>query len=277
MILRVLVVFSLVVSLFEISHSQESQAALSPTHQIKIVAHRGAAKFAPENTIAAFLKAAEMGAHYAEMDVRQTKDGHFVIMHDRYVNRTTNGKGEVSEMTLGEIKKLDAGSWFGKKFSGETVPTLREVLQVIKGKILPDIDFKAGDPSALVKILDEEGYLADSNVTFHGSIQNCNTVTELTSRILIRPAAFDGANGLPRLLDKLDPPIINIDRGAFSEYYVNLIHQKGKLAFVNALRRADNMKFMQRAIATGPDFLQADNLDLLVLLVNEYNSQKKSN
>ena len=86
------------------SFSQDQQTGLSSKHQIKIVAHRGAAKFAPENTIVAFLKAAEMGAHYAEMDVRQTKDGHFIIMHDRFVNRTTNSKGEVSEMALEEIK-----------------------------------------------------------------------------------------------------------------------------------------------------------------------------
>jgi len=244
----------------------------SDLHEIKIVAHRGASKFAPENTIAAFLKAAEMGAHYAEMDVRQTKDGHFIIMHDRYVNRTTNGKGEVSEMKLEAIKKLDAGSWFGKEFAGEAVPTLREALQAIKGKILPDIDFKAGDPAALVKLLEEEGYLADSNVTFHGNVKHAKAITGLTSKILVRPGAFDGANGLQKLIDEVNPPIVNVGKGSFSEYYINLIHQKGKLAFVNALRRGDNIKFMKRAIASGADFLQADKLDLLIPLVTEHNS-----
>jgi glycerophosphoryl diester phosphodiesterase len=211
-----------------------------------------------------------MGAHYAEMDVRQTRDGHFIIMHDAAVNRTTDGIGEVSAMTLEQIKKLDAGSHFSPEFAGERVPTLRETLKAIKGKILPDIDYKAGDLKALVKLLEEEGYLADSNVTFHGSRDEVKTVSELTNKLLIRPAAFDGARGFPQLLEKVNPPVINIGKAAFSEYYINLVHQKGKLAFINALRRADKQKFMQRAIHAGADFLQSDNLDVLVPLVREF-------
>jgi glycerophosphoryl diester phosphodiesterase len=246
-------------------------ASLAQTREIKVVAHRGASKFAPENTIAAFLKAAEMGAHYAEMDVRQTSDGHFIIMHDATVNRTTDGKGEVSAMTLKQIKELDAGSWFGSEFKGERIPTLRETLQAIKGKILPDIDFKAGDLEALVKLLDEEGYLTEGNVTFHGGRAEAKAVAELTDKLLIRPSSFDGARGLPKLIEEMDPPIVNIGKASFSEYYLVLIHQKEKLAFVNALRRGDTKKFMRRAIAAGADFLQADNLDILIPLVQEHN------
>lgn len=250
-----------------------SVVSFAQTHTIKIVAHRGASKFAPENTIAAFLKAAEMGADYAEMDVRQTRDGHFIIMHDAAVNRTTDGTGDVSTMTLEQIKKLDAGSHFSPDFAGEKVPTLREALKAIKGKILPDIDYKAGDLKELVKVLDEEGYLTDGNVTFHGSRDEVKAVSELTTKLLVRPSSFDGARGFPELVKKVNPPIVNIGKAAFSDYYIKLIHHEKKLAFVNALRRADKKKFMQRAIDAGADFIQADNLDVLVPLVKSSKSQ----
>ncbi len=241
---------------------------------VRTVAHRGAKKFAPENTIAAFLKAAEMGVDYVEMDVRQTKDGHFIIMHDASVKRTTDGKGLVAEMTLEGIQKLDAGLWFGNEFAGERVPTLRETLQAIKGKVLPDIDFKAGDVAALVKLLDEEGYLADSNVTFHsGSWATIRKVKELTGRLLVRPGSRSAETGLAVLLSELDPQIVNIGASAFSEFYIMEIHRKGKLAFVNALGSADKARFMKRALKAGCDFLQADKLDIMLPLVREHNKQ----
>ncbi len=120
------------------------------THHIKIVAHRGGVIWGPENTLATFLIAADKGADYVEMDVRQTKDGVFVLMHDKDVKRTTNGQGKVSDMTLAELQELDAGSWFGEEFAGEKIPTLKDMLRAIDGKVLPDLDFKAGDPKALV-------------------------------------------------------------------------------------------------------------------------------
>ena len=248
-----------------------SQEKTEDKREVKIVAHRGASRFAPENTIAAFLKAAEMGADYVEMDVRQTKDGHFIIMHDRTVNRTTNGMGLVSEMELDEIQKLEAGAHFSEKFSGEKVPTLSEALEAIKGKILPDIDFKDGNAEELVKILEEEGCLENGDVTLYSGWKNIKAVMEHTDKLLFRPSSKSGETGLDELIEKIDPPIVNISKSNFSEFYMREVHRQGKLAFVNALRRADNKKFMKRALEAGCDFLQADKLDVLIPLVKEHN------
>lgn len=103
----------------------------------RIFAHRGASGTAPENTIAAFEKAIDVGADILEMDVHSTSDGHIVVMHDPEVKRTTNGDGFISEHTLEDLKQLDAGYWFteddGKTYpfrgKGITVPTLREVAE----------------------------------------------------------------------------------------------------------------------------------------------------
>lgn len=103
--------------------------------RIENAAHRGASGFAPENTLAAFDLALEMKADYIEVDVQRTKDGELVIIHDTKVDRTTNGTGYVWDYSLEELKKLDAGQWKGRKFAGEQIPTLREVLDRYGGKV----------------------------------------------------------------------------------------------------------------------------------------------
>jgi len=99
------------------------------------VGHRGFPLAEPENTIRSFLKAFESGATAIEMDVRATADGHLVLMHDESVDRTTDGHGLVSELTLRELKSLDAGK-------GERVPTLSEALSAVRGRGGIDLDLK---------------------------------------------------------------------------------------------------------------------------------------
>jgi len=101
-----------------------------------IIAHRGASGHAPENTLAAFRIAAEMGAQFIETDLQITRDARIVAIHDTKLDRTTNGDGQVHLRTLEEIRKLDAGAWFASQpsnsFAGERVPTLDEILQFAK-------------------------------------------------------------------------------------------------------------------------------------------------
>jgi glycerophosphoryl diester phosphodiesterase len=107
------------------------------------VAHRGASGYAPENTIAAFDLAVDMKADYIEIDVQRSKDGELVLIHDTTVNRTTNGTGRVGELTLEQLRKLDAGSWFGSEFAGELIPTFDEILDRYRGKIGILVELKA--------------------------------------------------------------------------------------------------------------------------------------
>lgn len=114
------------------------QAAAEPKGKVPSkfinVAHRGASGHAPENTIAAFDLAVKMKADYFEVDVQRSKDGRLVIMHDTSVDRTTDGTGEIRDLTLAQLKQLDAGSWFSPAYAGERVPTLEEVLDRYRGK-----------------------------------------------------------------------------------------------------------------------------------------------
>jgi glycerophosphoryl diester phosphodiesterase len=94
-----------------------------------VIAHRGASGHAPENTLAAFRRATALGASFIETDLQLSRDARFVAIHDDTVNRTTNGHGKVHELTLADLRKLDAGSWFGSEFTGERIPTLDEILE----------------------------------------------------------------------------------------------------------------------------------------------------
>jgi glycerophosphoryl diester phosphodiesterase len=107
-------------------------------------AHRGASAYAPENTLPAFELALTQGAAILEIDVRLTRDEEAVVIHDARVDRTTNGRGEVRQMTLAEIQALDAGSWLGEGWRGARIPTLRQVLEQFAGRVLIDIDLKGG-------------------------------------------------------------------------------------------------------------------------------------
>ncbi|MGH4050776.1 MAG: glycerophosphodiester phosphodiesterase [Clostridium sp.] len=108
-------------------------------------AHRGASGYFPENTMLSFEKALELGANGIETDVQMTSDGVLVLIHDEYVNRTTNGVGLVKDFTYDELNNLDAGSWFDKKYSSEKIPTAEELIIFAKeNDILLNLEIKNG-------------------------------------------------------------------------------------------------------------------------------------
>lgn len=230
-----------------------------------VVGHRGTTKFAPENTIPAFEIAIEYGADLIEMDIRETKDGELVIMHDETVDRTTNGTGKVAEHTLKEIKELDAGSWFSPEFEGVRVPTLRGALRAIRGKALPDIDFKAGAPSKLIRVLREEGMM--ENITLYcGNWDLMNETLKLSDGFIIRPTVPFGYAGLPIVLQEFYPPIININWEQFSEKLVREIHVAGRKSMINTMQHDTEMIIIM-TIETAPDYLQSDHIDILMPLL----------
>jgi len=134
---------------FSASCRQESEHLL-------VVAHRGASSLAPENTLAAVNKALELGADGVEIDVRLTKDGEVVLIHDSSLMRTAGDPGEIWEYTLEELARFEVGSWFGEEFRGEPIPTLIQVIRAVKGRILLNIEIKVSreEPALAQKVAD---------------------------------------------------------------------------------------------------------------------------
>ncbi|UGB28917.1 glycerophosphodiester phosphodiesterase [Metabacillus sp. B2-18] len=135
-VLLFITIVVLMIYKLQIPLSQQVNSSNSNTNHL-IVAHRGASGYAPEHTIASYELGEKVNGSYIEIDLQMTKDGHLVAMHDETVDRTTNGTGFVKDITLDEIKKLDAGSWFNdmypeyanEAFKELEVPTLEEIFQ----------------------------------------------------------------------------------------------------------------------------------------------------
>lgn len=110
-----------------------------------IFAHRGARGYAPENTMAAFRRALDLGADGIELDVQLSRDGAVVVCHDHTIDRTSDGSGWVRDLTLAELRRRDCGSWFDPAFAGERIPTLEEVLAwLAPTPLLLNVELKNG-------------------------------------------------------------------------------------------------------------------------------------
>jgi len=158
-----------------------------------VIAHRGASAYAPENTLAAFALAAEMGANWFELDCTLTRDGEVIVIHDDTIDRTTGAKGSVAEMTLSELKQYDVGSWFDPKFAEERFPTLGEALDLAKEKrIGVYVEIKNSDDDRelmreLLALADEGGLLLpDKRDEMMRHIESSGTRNlELTRKVIV--------------------------------------------------------------------------------------------
>src|SRR5262245_59977291 len=135
-----------------------------PRRPIRISHHRGANRYAPENTLPAFEKSIRMGADFVEFDVRTTRDGRFFLLHDGDLRRTTNRVGAIRDVSSDVVTGLDAGSWLGRPFASVRPPTLEEFLYAVAGKV--DLYFDAKDiaPEALVAALEKPRVSARTDV-----------------------------------------------------------------------------------------------------------------
>jgi len=174
-----------------------------------VYAHRGASGYAPENTMAAFRMAVELGSDGIECDVQLTRDGKLVICHDETLERTTNGKGFIKDMNYEALRKLDAGGWFDSKFAGERVPQLSELLGLVKDTgLLLNIEIKSGIvqyPGIEGKVIAEvEAYgLADRVIISsfnHYAVKKCKEINpKIATGALYMEGLFEPWNYLRSL------------------------------------------------------------------------------
>ena len=170
-----------------------------------ICAHRGASDTHPENTIAAFREAIRLGAQMIEFDVATTKDGKLVLMHDRTIDRTTNGSGRPEEWLLVDLKKLDAGSWQNSRFEGEQIPTLGEALDFMPRNIWLKVHLKGG-----VNLAEKTARIIASKNRLHQAFLACGASAATAARATE-----------PRI------KICNMERQANTLQYVNETIQSG--------------------------------------------------
>lgn len=244
-------------------------AAPLPTHRpnknILVIAHRTAMRFAPENTLAGIRKAIAMGADYIELDVRSSKDGVPVLMHDDTVNRTTSGTGPVAGLTLAQLKALSIRTT-QPAYRGEKVATLEEALQEMKGKTCFYWDAKEPPTAAMVALVKKYGFGRDCVVITTGE-ETARALAALWPDAPLMPH-FSSATEVAAMFSRY-PHLraLNSDAGKLDPAAVDAAHAQGLLVFTNALVWQDQPKFYQKILTElGSDGIQTDGLDKVFAL-----------
>lgn len=224
----------------------------------QLIAHRGWSGMAPENTLSAIkLALEEPRIAGIEIDVHLTRDGVPVVIHDHTLNRTTNGGGEVRDITAEEIGKLDAGSWFDPAFAGETVPTLEEVLQLVAGKkpLLIELKQAAGMYSGLeekvVGLIRKYDAVNDCQlISFdHHALLTCKELAPEITRIAVFAGAplcmIEGVN-------RIEAKAVSLSHQYIQEEMVESLKQNGTgliVWTVDDLKSAERVWSIEEKIA----------------------------
>jgi glycerophosphoryl diester phosphodiesterase len=195
---------------------------------VLVIAHRGASGWAPENTLPAFQKAAELEADMIEFDIQLSADRHIVVIHDKTVDRTTNGTGRVAEKSFAELRQLDAGAWFAPNFAGTRIPTLREVLSTISDSIQLNIELKHFD--------------LESNF-FEQDVAAIVTEFDLLHRAIFAARHPKSITRLKELIPGIDCVLLQKERTE-DEYVEALLRLNLKVAQIR--RRSMNQAFINR-------------------------------
>jgi glycerophosphoryl diester phosphodiesterase len=238
-----------------------------------VIAHRGFSGRAPENTLVAVREAIAIGAHMAEIDVTLSADEHIVVIHDETLDRTTNGRGLVSEFTLAELKKLDAGSWFSPQFAGEPIPTLDEILSETQGRILLNVEIKseAVDRGVTAKVVDaiRARGMVDEVVVSSFSPTALEQMREVAPEIL---TAVLYNIKLQRGMDPIDivsgvgASGFNIRRNRLSKKMLRRCHAH---EIPVAIYTVDKPRRMRKFIARGVDAIFTNHPDRMLEIVGE--------
>jgi glycerophosphoryl diester phosphodiesterase len=233
-----------------------TQTTAQKTPQIAAIAHRGEHLHHPENTIPAFQAAIDAGADYFEADIRTTSDRKLVIMHDETADRTTNGSGPISNMTMEQVRALDAGAKFSKDFAGTHVPTFDEILDLAHGKIGVYVDTKEADPLQLVQTI--ERHDMQHHVVIYGDPFLLYDIHKLRPTWKVMPEAVN-EDLAAYLVSKLSLQVLAFDAGDFNLTTIQIARKANALVYVDRLGSSDNPEAWSKAIEMGANGIQSNH------------------
>ena len=234
-----------------IAHVMDRQLKPRP---VRLACHRGASRYAPENTLPAFEKAHRLHADFIEFDVRPSHDGKFFLLHDKQLNRTTTGKGAINDAGSDTIVALDAGKWFGRPFVGTRVPSLDEFLSAVPEGMSLYFDAKDIPPEALAAALEKHGLTART-IVYQGA-GYLEKLKQIDARIRALPGA-GSADQVTALAASLKPYAVDTPWPVLSKKYIDHCHAAGIQVFADAPFTVD-IKGYRQAIEWGIDAIQTD-------------------
>ena len=238
--------------------------AVAAQNSIEIVVHRGANALAPENTIASTDSALKYGATWIEVDVRKSKDGELFNLHDATLDRTTNGKGLLSDMLAKDVRKLDAGSWFGPQFEGTPLPSIAEMLDYLKDKASVFFDVKRGTPiPTLVNLVRKKGF-AEKSFFWFGDEAMLREFISLAPEMKIKVNAGD-IERLKYWQSVCTPSYVEIAPEKITDDLLSYCHQHG-IKVMAACQEDDTSQF-QLVIDKKADLVNLDRPEVFLPLL----------
>ena len=236
-----------------------------------VVAHRGAHNGIPENTIAAYQKAIDLGCDFVEIDIRKTKDGRFVSVHNSTIDAYTEGAvtGKVGDFTLAELKNLNIGKRVGPEWENERIPTFEEILGVCKGKIGIYLDLKEADVKAQVEII--RNYGMEESIIWYIGGSRINTIKEV---IQYSPKTFPMPDPGPKeniskIVAKVHPKVIATDMGELNEEYMRTAKKYNVKVIVDEDEGTEEE--WDKILKWGTDGIQTNDPEALIKFIKENN------
>jgi len=235
--------------------------------QIYIGAHRGAMCHAPENTLAAFEKAIEFGAYRIECDIRKSKDGHLLMMHDATLDRTTDGTGDVHEMTLAEIQEAKAGGIV-------PIPTLKDTLECAKDRCKLLLELKATDiAEQVVQEVEETGMVEESTVIAFDT-DSLKRARQVNPKIPIgyfhlQPGEIDPA----AVIEEFDASLLVVWPKAAVPEVITAAKDAGfyvRCGFGDNMTYEESFEEFKRMVEMGVDEVSCGRPDWIAKMIEEY-------
>jgi glycerophosphoryl diester phosphodiesterase len=225
------------------------------------ISHRGEHLHHPENTLPAYEEAIRAGADFMEVDVRTSSDGKLVLSHDETVDRRTNGKGKVSEMTFAQLQELDAGIKTGPEFAGTKIPTFDQALDLARGKIGIYVDVKNASAQDLVSHI--TGHGVAEHVVIYCGLQLAQQIQALNPKLKVMPESRSVENA-EVLIAQLHPTVVAFGGGDFTDPIIAVVKKGGAQVYVDRMGATDTPEGWQSAIDAGADGIQTDRPGPLV-------------
>ncbi|WP_339840061.1 glycerophosphodiester phosphodiesterase family protein [uncultured Maribacter sp.] len=243
----------------------------SNANTVLVAAHRGAHNGNFENSIASTKHAIKIGVDVIEADVKTTKDGYLVLMHDSSIDRTTTGKGKVEELTLAEIRKYKLKAPYGR-ISEETVPTFEDFLKVTKGKIMVDVDMKTDNVKGILKAVHALD-MQKEVFYFDNDYDQLDLIKELDKSAQLMPRAYS-LQMADSAIVKFAPPVVHIDSKFNTKEVGGLLKKNNSRIWINTLGEKDALirygkgeEVIQELIKNGANIIQTDEPEMLLELL----------
>jgi glycerophosphoryl diester phosphodiesterase len=239
---------------------------------LRVIAHRGLSGLAPENTLAALEAAVATGADMVEVDVTLSRDRELVLIHDETLERTTDARGPVAARTLHELRRLDAGSWFDATFRGERIPSLAEALDLLRGRILVNLEIKPeavaaeardGIEERLARLVEDHG-MVDQTLVSSFEPRALARIRELSPELAtasLYSPRHHRRRSVEAILDEVGAKSLHIAARRLDDETIVECHRLGAAV---AVYTVNDVKSLTRLQQRGVDAVFSDRPDLLL-------------